>query len=602
MKLKLFVTFIISFFSLSLSLLAQNYSNIIYPSGSGKLHYEPYSSEGDIIPDFSHCGYMGGGVAIPDIPVEIVLDPGDFSTDDSPRIQQALDQVGQLPLDENGFRGCVLLKKGKYNIYNTIYIKYSGVVLRGEGDDENGSVLVGTKPDHYNLISVGLDVSYIKDGNTQQKIIDTYVPSGTRIVTVANTAAFKVGDNVIVERPSTAEWINYIGMDRIPASWVSVVGLTDSKIRSLRNQGLLNADETMYDKTIQWIPGSRDLFFRRTVTSVSGNKITLNIPITNALQGKFGGGLIYKYHYVPGNLVERAGVEFLRATCVYDTTVTKRNKYIGNYCSDEYHADRMVSFAACKNVWARNLTTFNLGHGISTGKECTFCTIQDCKSLDPIATILGGYRYAYSISGQMCLVQRCYSRNFRHDLSFGASVPGPNAFVDNWGDMSFSTSEPHQRWSTGGLFDNCSYKGPDTGMSASNRGSSGTGHGWAGAQMIFWNCKSRYVIVMKPPTAQNFAIGNGSQGKSCSGTGEEWYSEKSIQNSINYLNGTSQNNFQYTGSLHVGDGFIEFSDAVVSPKYLYYQQLCDRLGEEAVKNVTTRTQQQKIFPRKRNVH
>ena len=42
---------------------------------------------------------------------------------------------------------------------------------------------------------------------------------------------------------------------------------------------------------------------------------------------------------------------------------------------------------------------------------------------------------------------------------------------------------------------------------AANRGSMGSGHGWAGAQMVFWNCAAPLILVMQPPTAQNFAIG-----------------------------------------------------------------------------------------------
>ena len=39
----------------------------IFPGPTGKLVYTS-DENGDTIPDFSHAGYMGGGVAIPDIP------------------------------------------------------------------------------------------------------------------------------------------------------------------------------------------------------------------------------------------------------------------------------------------------------------------------------------------------------------------------------------------------------------------------------------------------------------------------------------------------------------------------------------------------------
>lgn len=44
-------------------------------ASDGRLSYAPYSSRGDILPDFSHCGYGGGGVAPPEVPVRERLEP-----------------------------------------------------------------------------------------------------------------------------------------------------------------------------------------------------------------------------------------------------------------------------------------------------------------------------------------------------------------------------------------------------------------------------------------------------------------------------------------------------------------------------------------------
>src|SRR5262249_21280597 len=62
----------------------------------GKLHYEA-DARGNRIPDFSHCGYLGGGVALPDAPVRAVVAPA--KGDNGPRIQAAIDYVSQLPAD-----------------------------------------------------------------------------------------------------------------------------------------------------------------------------------------------------------------------------------------------------------------------------------------------------------------------------------------------------------------------------------------------------------------------------------------------------------------------------------------------------------------------
>src|SRR4051812_41483898 len=56
----------------------------------GTLVYAPDSS-GDTIPDFSNCGYGGGGVPIPNIPVWTNLTA--ISGDNSSRIQQAINAL-----------------------------------------------------------------------------------------------------------------------------------------------------------------------------------------------------------------------------------------------------------------------------------------------------------------------------------------------------------------------------------------------------------------------------------------------------------------------------------------------------------------------------
>jgi hypothetical protein len=91
-------------------------------------------AQGNVIPDFSNCGYGGGGVELPIVPVKETVEAP--SGDAGAAIQAAIDKVSALPLDANGLRGAVLLKKGTYSIAGTLHIKASGVVLRGEGEGE----------------------------------------------------------------------------------------------------------------------------------------------------------------------------------------------------------------------------------------------------------------------------------------------------------------------------------------------------------------------------------------------------------------------------------------------------------------------------------
>jgi hypothetical protein len=110
---------------------------------AGRLVYEA-DGRGDRIPDFSHCGYRGGGVAIPDAPVRVVVAPAEG--DDGPAIQAAIDHVAGLPADEGGLRGAVLLEAGRYEVAGSLRIAAGGVVLRGPGGWADGTVLVAGGP------------------------------------------------------------------------------------------------------------------------------------------------------------------------------------------------------------------------------------------------------------------------------------------------------------------------------------------------------------------------------------------------------------------------------------------------------------------------
>jgi len=71
-------------------------SSLVYEGVDGHLVYETYANEGqtnsvNTIPDFSRCGYMGGGVAIPDVQVATTLSPQ--NGDDTQAIQDAIDYV-----------------------------------------------------------------------------------------------------------------------------------------------------------------------------------------------------------------------------------------------------------------------------------------------------------------------------------------------------------------------------------------------------------------------------------------------------------------------------------------------------------------------------
>src|SRR5687767_9535768 len=165
-------------------------SQWVYLNSQGKLTYKTLD-RGDKIMDFSHAGYMGGGVSIPSVPVKITLSPS--AGDNTEVIQKAIDEVSKMKM-VNGFRGAVLLKPGSYDCERTLKINASGVVLKGSNSGENGTILMLTGKPH-NCIEVrGAVTSKLVGDSTT--IAGNYVPDGTYSFLVTNASIFSVGDTI----------------------------------------------------------------------------------------------------------------------------------------------------------------------------------------------------------------------------------------------------------------------------------------------------------------------------------------------------------------------------------------------------------------------
>lgn len=479
----------------------------------GELVYET-DARGNRIPDFSNAGYMGGGVAIPDVDVKLTLEPADG--DDTARIQAAIDEVSEMELDSNGFRGAILLTQGTYEIADSIQIGASGIVLRGEGQGEDGTILLATGSEKRNIIEVAGEGRHREVPDTRREITDTYVPVGAKTFQVENADGYEVGDEIAVFRPSTAEWISAIGMDDIPP----------------RSDGL---------PVTQWEEGSRDFFYDRIVTAIDGNTVTIDAPVFNALDQEFGGGSIYQYEF-PGR-ISQVGVEHMRGV----------SEFAGEpEDNDEDHGWAFITLDAVENAWVRNVTSRHFGFGLAyVLRTAKWVTIQDSICLDPVSIVRGGRRYPFYLSGQLGLVQRCYANYSRHDFGINSLVPGPNVFLDCYAEESYADTGPHHRWATGALFDNV--RVPDHSIRIINRLNLGSGHGWAGANMVIWNSEAKNFLVQSPPTAQNWAIGN--------------------------VGGAGDPSFWGESAYFVSHG------EPVEPASLYLAQLRERLGEEAVQNI-----------------
>jgi hypothetical protein len=157
------------------------------------------------------------------------------------------------------------------------------------------------------------------------------------------------------------------------------------------------------------------------------------------------------------------------------------------------------------------------------------------------------YPADFSMSGTQVLLNRCsdLSATNVYTVITQARVTGPNVAL-NFHSTGDKAIEPHQRWATGLLIDGADVDGR---VNFPNRGTAGSGHGWAIGWGVAWNSVAGETFsILKPPGSQNWSIGG-------------------------------------ISPTHSGTGLYESHGTKVSPSSLYLAQLCTRLGPQAVTNI-----------------
>ncbi len=447
---------------------------------NGCLTYEEDANQ-NRIPDFSHAGYKGGGIAIPDIAVAQTISP--ITGDNTAHIQAAIDAVGNLPLNANGFRGAVLLNPGTYEVSGQLYMNKSGVVLRGSGDGRTTAtptiiLATGNTPNQRDVIELGGGNTGPWDDqlpNTQQNITTNFVQVGSRTFEVADASPYAVGDNIIVIHPATQAWINAVD-----------------------GGGVVNDPP--------WSVNQYSIQYNRFITNINGNEITIDAPVYNHLDKSLSQSYIYKFDRQ--DMRTNIGIENLRIDI----------ESLGG--TDENHAWNNIVLHEVEDAWVRNCTTTGFGlSGVKT-RKASRVTVTNVHAMDPVSVVRGGTRYNFQASNfsNNILFEDCYANNGRHTYSVnGTPTASGIVFLRSVSENPLSTSEPHRQWSNGILYDNLRDFGtlPSNNrvLGLYNRRDGGSSHGWSAVNSVLWNVDTSrpgvdgIMLVEKPPIGQNYAIG-----------------------------------------------------------------------------------------------
>lgn len=446
---------------------------------NGKLAYRT-DLRGNRIIDFSYCGYQNSEKDIPAVPNAIFVPVQ--SGDASAIIQRAINYVAALKPDANGFRGAVILDRGTFILQKSLWIKTSGVVLRGV--DKNETKLLKKGYDRGALLYIeGTDNQIVRDSFTPDV---NYIPVGQLTFRVKNTANLKPGDRIKILRPSTKEWIASIGCN-IFGGGISALG---------------------------WKPGDTDITWDRIVTSVNANEISIDAPLTTTIDAQYGAAKVFKYEW--SNRISESGVEHL----------TMISDYNEKYPYDEDHCWTGISVNNAENCWVRQLNFYHFaGSAVFLQPYASKITVEDCISKDPVSETGGLRRMTFFNMGQLNLFQRCYSENGINDFSTGNCAPGPNAFVQCEAKNARGFSGSADAWACGLIFDIVNIDGNN--LTFKNLGQNKNGAGWNTANSIFWQCSAAEIECYSPSADnKNYAYGCWAQ---FSGNGEWAESNNHVQ-------------------------------------------------------------------------
>ncbi len=501
------------FFIAGVALAADPQSPWAHVGGSGgKLAYQTLPT-GDRIMDFSHAGYMGGGARLPTVPVKKTVRPS--GRDDTAAIQAAIEAVAILA-PVNGIRGAVLLDGAKFDCGGTLTIGAGGIVLRGNGAAKTIIAMTG-KP-HVCLTIKG-DRS-VRGGRTDAKITDAYVPSGASSFTVENVAGFKTADTILITRPVTPEWVAFMGMDKL--------------VREGKAQ--------------EWV--AKAITTERIIKELSGNKITVDIPLSDSLDARYlqpSGAIVSKASITGG--ISQVGVESLG--------IVSRPQAIE--ITEDHNSG--IALDGVTDAWVRDVNIDNAIGSIEIEASVRRVTIENVEMNHLRPTKGSAKPLDIRIEGSQIFVNRCRGKG--DDIFYVATASratGPNV-VMNCVFHGNGHIQPHMRWATGLLVDNCQV--PKGSIDFTNRGTMGSGHGWAMGWAVAWNCTVSSFLIQQPPGATNWSIGS-------RGT--------RTTSAMPDMDGNGK------GS-PLPEGIFDSHNKPVAPKSLYLAQLAERLGLPALKNI-----------------
>jgi len=288
-----------------------------------------------------------------------------------------------------------------------------------------------------------------------------------------------------------------------------------------------------------WTPAGHQNNAERAITAINGNVVTVDIALPTPIEQEWTTGVVYPC--TDSGRVQQCGVEDLCMVSIWGANTTGDTNGFGW---------TGVQFGNCKNCWARDLAFVGYGgEAINASGGAKWCTAQDCTFADGVNN--GSARPgAFQIEGQMCLFQRLTGvSGFEHLLQSLDEATGPNVFLYCNATGANFDGGPHRYWAVSLLTDN-------------EYGDIGNVHiviitggdnGWGAGYSLFYNCDVNNYTIQAPDLPFHY----------------NWW-----------IGGSGENTDPSTDA-----GTYDAAGTTVAPASLYLEQLKERLGAAAVRNI-----------------
>jgi hypothetical protein len=180
--------------------------------------------------------------------------------------------------------------------------------------------------------------------------------------------------------------------------------------------------------------------------------------------------------------------------------------------TSDTHCRDAITITGAEDVWVRDATIRHFSRSAVRLLSSARATVKNVRALEPHSAAVDDRRQNFATQrAQFVLFESCTASGAVNAIaSLGGPLDSGNVALFCTLDGPTGAAQSTGRWATGLLYDGVEVTNPVAAepFALTNRGST-NGAGWNAAHSVVWNSlgAAGTLLLQKPPTAQNYAIG-----------------------------------------------------------------------------------------------